>query len=77
MQNIFTDYVNAWLLWGKNCERHGQMAEALLKDSTEYEKARPVQRRTEALDRPPPPRNASEAAAGESNVELKRFHGDS
>ena len=72
MQNIFTDYVNAWLLWGKNQERHARMAEALLKDLTEHEKARPVQRRTEALDR----RNASEIAAGESNSELKQFHGD-
>ena len=76
MQNIFTDYVNAWLLWGKNQERHARMAEALLKDSTGHEKARPVQGRTEALDRPPPPRNASETVAGESNAELKRFHGD-
>ena len=72
MQNIFTDYVNAWLLWGKNQERHARMAEALLKDLTEHEKARPVQRRTEALDR----RNASEIAAGKSNSELKQFHGD-
>ena len=76
MQNIFTDYVNAWLLWGRNHERHAWMAEALLKASTEHEKARPVQRRTEALDRPPPPRDASETAVGESNAELKRFHGD-
>ena len=76
MRDIFTDYVNAWLLWGKNHERHARMAEALPKDSTEHEKARPVPRRTEALDRPPPPRNASETAAGESNAELKQFHGD-
>ena len=76
MRNIFNDYVNAWLLWEKNQERHARMAEALLKDSTEHEKARPVQRRTEALDRPPPPRNASETAAGELNADLKRFHGD-
>jgi hypothetical protein len=75
MRNIFTDYVNAWLLWGRNDERHARMAEALLKDSTEREKARPVQRRTEALDRPPTPRNASETAVGES-PDLKRFHGD-
>ena len=70
---IFTDYVNAWLLWGKNHERHARMVEALLKDSAEHEKVRPVQR---ALARPPPPRNASETVAGESNAELKRFHGD-
>jgi hypothetical protein len=76
MRNIFTDYVNAWLLWGKDYERHARMAEALLTDSTEHEKARPLQRRTEALDRPPPPRHASERATGESNPELKRFHGD-
>jgi hypothetical protein len=73
MQNIFNDYVNAWLLWVKNYERQARMAEALLEDSTEHEKARPVQRRTEALDRPPPPRN--ETAAGKSNAELERFHG--
>ena len=30
MRDIFTDYVNAWLLWGKNHERHARMAEALL-----------------------------------------------
>jgi hypothetical protein len=74
MRNIFTDYVNAWLLWGRNDERQARMAEALLKDSTERE-TRPVQRRTEALDRPPTPRNASETAVGES-PDLKRFHGD-
>ena len=73
MRNIFTDYVDAWLLWGKNQERHARMAEALLKDSTEHEKGRPVQRRTEALDRPPPPRNTSETAVGESNAELKQI----
>ena len=28
MQNIFTDYVNAWLLWGKNQVVHVWMAEA-------------------------------------------------
>ena len=39
MQNIFTDYVNAWLLRGKNQERHARMAEALLKDLTEHESA--------------------------------------
>ena len=71
MRDIFTDYVNAWLLWGKNHERHARMAEALPKDSTEHEKARPVPRRTEALDRPPPPRNASETAAGEFKRRVK------
>ena len=50
MQNIFTDYVNAWLLWGRNHERHARMAEALLKDSTEHQKARSVQRRTEGFN---------------------------
>ena len=29
MRNIFTDYVNAWLLWEKDHERHARMAEAL------------------------------------------------